>query len=78
MLICSEVVSMKQNIQMIGKFHIRRMSIFFFPSPQGALLQKGGGGTDEERIFYAKPINQQPSILLYLPISYYYYIRLNI
>lgn len=67
-LICSEVMSMKQNIQTKGKFLIRRASLFSFLSPHSVLLQqKGGKGADKERIFQARPINQLPSISPYLP-----------
>lgn len=59
-LICSEPMSMKQNIQMI---HIWRVSLSFLP-PRGVLLQSAGV-SDKERMSHT--INQRQSILPYLP-----------
>lgn len=74
-LICSEVMSMKQNTQMMGKFHISRASPFFFFSAQSVLLQMKGG----ERVV-GPLISRHVFYRIYLQYSksYYFHIRVNI
>lgn len=61
LLICSEAMSMKGNIQTTGWFHIRGASLgcclLQGQCNGGEERGEGGGGTNEDRIFHGTIVN---------------------